>query len=377
MKRKVLFLIESLSGGGAEKVLSVLLKHLNQDKFEVTLCTVVDTGVYVEEVKPYVHYTSILGNPNRKSILGKLGYHLRYKLVYQILPLKWVYQLFVPKNHDVEVAFVEGFATKLLSFSTNTKARKIAWVHIDLLCNPWTTIHKVFKNVNDERNSYLKYNQIVGVSDTVCENFKKKYSIYNIKRIYNPLDKGEIVRKSLENSEYKKDSFVFLSIGRLVEQKGYDRLLRVVVQLKEKGFIFKLLILGNGSDYRTLKDFIDENGLYDTVYLLGFVSNPYKYMRMADAFICSSRSEGFSLVIAEAMILGLPIISTYCSGPNELLEEGRWGMLVENSENGIFIGMRKILESSSLLEDYREKSVKGAELNNLSDSLAQIEDILQ
>ena len=67
--RKVLFLIESLSGGGAEKVLSTLLKHIDKTKFDVTLCCVVDTGKYVEEVKPYVRYTSILPNPTIEACL--------------------------------------------------------------------------------------------------------------------------------------------------------------------------------------------------------------------------------------------------------------------------------------------------------------------
>lgn len=76
-KLKLLFLIESLSGGGAEKVLSVLLKHLDKTKFDITLCTIVDTGIYAEEVKKYVKYTSILGNLQKKNLLGKIVSILR------------------------------------------------------------------------------------------------------------------------------------------------------------------------------------------------------------------------------------------------------------------------------------------------------------
>lgn len=134
-KLKLLFLIESLSGGGAEKVLSVLLKHLDKTKFDITLCTIVDTGIYAEEVKKYVKYTSVLGNLQKKNLLGKIVYKILYLFIYRILPSQLIYTLFIPKKNDIEIAFVEGFCTKILSHSTNKKAQKIAWAHTDLINN--------------------------------------------------------------------------------------------------------------------------------------------------------------------------------------------------------------------------------------------------
>lgn len=84
-KLKLLFLIESLSGGGAEKVLSVLLKHLDKTKFDITLCTIVDTGIYAEEVKKYVKYTSVLGNLQKKNLLGKIVYKILYLILHIVL----------------------------------------------------------------------------------------------------------------------------------------------------------------------------------------------------------------------------------------------------------------------------------------------------
>ena len=82
MKQKVLILIESLSGGGAEKVLSTLLQHLDYSKFEVTLCCITNIGKYIEEVKPYVHYTYILPNPSSLRGWKKFIYKLKYKFIY-------------------------------------------------------------------------------------------------------------------------------------------------------------------------------------------------------------------------------------------------------------------------------------------------------
>lgn len=362
MRKKVLFVIESLSGGGAEKVLTVLLKHIDKTRFDITLCTVVETGVYMDEVKKYVSCTSILGSPDRKTFLGKAWYRFKYRCVYNWLPMKWVYRLFVPKGNEVEIAFVEGFATKLMAASTNKKAKKLAWVHIDLAMNPWTLSHDVFMNKDEEGRAYLKYDQIIAVSDTVRKNFIERYAFNpkKITRIYNPLDKDDILSKSkesLDESTGIKNKIRFITIGRLVPQKGYDRLLQVAKRLVTEGFDFELWILGDGEQRTNLNRYIKDNRLGCYVKLWGFKSNPYKYLKVCDYFISSSRSEGFSLVIAEAMILGLPVLSTYCSGPNELLAEGEYGMLVENSEDGLYEGMKRILKTPSLITDYAVRSL--------------------
>lgn len=377
MKRKVLFLIESLSGGGAEKVLSVLLKYLNQDKFEVTLCTVVDTGVYVEEVKPYVHYTSILGNPNRKSILGKFWYHLRYKLVYQILPLKWVYQLLVPKNHDVEVAFVEGFATKLLSFSTNTKARKIAWVHMDLINNPWISV--LYKNIKEEQKSYQRYNLVVGVSQTASDAIQKKYQLENVITLYNPIESDVIIKKSQEQISFplKKDNVIrLISVGRFVPQKAYDRLLRIVHRLVSEGYLLELWLLGDGEQRLMLENYIREYSLEKEVTLWGFCENPYPYISQSDVFVCSSVCEGYSTAVTEALILGKPVITTLCSGMNELLNYGECGLITENSEEALYLGLKRCLDKPDLLLKYKKAAILRSKDFCLSNIMKNIENAL-
>lgn len=379
MRKKVLFVIESLSGGGAEKVLSVLLKYIDKTKFDVTLCTIVDTGVYVDEVKQYVRYSSVLGNPNHLSFIGKLWYAFLYKLVYQFLPLSWVYRFFLPKGNDIEVAFVEGFVTKLLACSTNKKSKKIAWVHIDLLYNPWTIAGGIFKNEIEEQQAYKFYTNIVCVSQTVKMNFEKKFpKCTNVLKIYNPLDVPSILQK-IQNLEikYKNDKLIkFISIGRLVEQKGYDILLEIMNRLHQENFKFELVILGEGPMHSVLNEYILQHKLSECVKLLGFTSNPYKYLSDSDCFICSSRSEGFSLAIAEAAIVGLPIISTYCSGPNELLDEGRLGLLVKNTPESLYAGIKQILQNPMLFNEYALKSKEIARRFDIEKSMKEIESIL-
>ena len=114
------------------------------------------------------------------------------------------------------------------------------------------------------------------------------------------------------------------------------------------------MILGDGVERKSLEDFIVCNDMETYVLIPGFSNNPYEPIYQSDLFVCSSRAEGFSLVIAEAMTLGIPVVSTCCMGPNELLQDGKCGMLVDNSEEGLYIGLKSVLNNMSKMNDYVE-----------------------
>ena len=154
-------------------------------------------------------------------------------------------------------------------------------------------------------------------------------------------------------------------------------MLRVVKQLKEDGCKFKLRFLGEGELYEQLFAYIKENSLHDYVELIGFKKNPYPYIAKSDLFVCSSRSEGYSLVIAEALVLGVPVISTYCSGPNELLEDGKYGMLVKNSEDGscLYEGLRLLMIDNEQLVEYRKRAAERGNHFSLVKIMSQIENL--
>ena len=376
MRIKVLFVIESLSGGGAEKVLSVLLKHIDKTKFDITLCTIVDTGIYTEEVKKYVRYTTIIGNPVQKTIWGKLWYQIKYKCVYNLLPMKWVYQLFVPKNNDVEVAFVEGFTTKLMAASTNRKAKRIAWVHIDLKKFPWTK--SIYQNQDKEKKSYRQFDTIVGVSNVVTTSIKEIYHAKQATTLYNPIE-SDIIKKQAETPIMlppKKQSIRMVSIGRFVPQKAYDRLLRIVKRLHEEGYSIELWLLGDGEQRPMLENYIRENSLDNFVRLWGFHKNPYPYLKNSDLFVCSSISEGYSTAVTEALIVGLPVVTTDCSGMRELLRDGLCGLITENNDEALYKGIKKCLDNPDILIQYRKEVMlrnKDFEINQL---MSQIEKVL-
>lgn len=376
-KRKVLFVIESLAGGGAEKVLSILVKYLDASKFDVSLCTIVNTGTFIEDVLPYVHYSSVLPCYDKLSFFGKILYHIRYRLVYQILPLSWVYRWFIPQGNDVEVAFIEGFVTKLISHSTNAKARKCAWVHTDLQNNHWTV--SLYGSLEKEKKVYEMFSSIACVSQTAKEGmrtlFPSSHTISHV--VYNPIESTKIKKMAEEKIMLKHQSPLLVTVGRLEPQKGYDRLVRIVKRLFDAQYRFELWILGVGSMEKELKEYVEANQLDGVVKFLGFHSNPYKYIVQGDLFVCSSRSEGYSTAVTEALILGLPVVTTECSGMKELLHDGEFGIITENDDEALYEGIRKMLDDASVLSHYKEKAIERGNDFKIENLMKPIEELLQ
>lgn len=233
------------------------------------------------------------------------------------------------------------------------------------------------RNIQEETASYSNYDNIITVSKTAEISFKKVYGqVGEIATIYNPIDVDDIKISGNESIvEYNRDVPNIVTVGRLVTQKGYDILLKVMKKLNEDGFNFKLRILGEGEQKEELEDFIKQNHLQKNVELIGFKKNPYPYIASSDLFVCSSRSEGYSLVIAEALVLGIPVVSTYCSGPNELLGEGKYGMLLANNEEGtgLYEGLKQLLTDSGLLAIYEQKAIKRGNYFSLKRVMNEIE----
>ena len=377
MKRKVLFLIESLAGGGAEKVLATLVQHIDKERFDVTVCSISGGGKYEDTIRNIVAYRAILKDSKDGNVWEKWLYVLMHHLVYKWLPLSWVYCFFVPQGSDVEVAFVEGFTTKLLSHSTNRRAKKYAWVHIDLHQNHWTK--KVYGDLEEEAEAYNQYTEIFGVSNTVVSAFYQEFPEVTVpvETIYNPIDTHDIQSRANESVDLKRGkSLLMVTVGRLEPQKSYMRLLRITKKLIEDGMDVELWILGDGTERKLLEQFVSENKMQERVCLLGFHTNPYKYLRQGDLFVCSSLSEGYSTAVTEALILGLPVITTDCSGMAELLKNGECGVITENDEAALCEGLKRLLTDKSLLEHYRHKAIERGKEFSIEHLMKPIEAVL-
>lgn len=352
--KKILFLIETMNGGGAERVLTDLVNNLDPQKYDITIQTIWNEGLYLNQLNSNIHHKSVL----KSKLSDRTSFFLSI-LYFIILSPKWVYNKFIKDEYDIEIAFLEGISTKYIGASTNKKAKKYAWVHIDLF--NFFYIKNIFFSTKKAKKCYCKFDKILCVSNTVKSNFYKRFGLKeNVEVVYNVVDDQSIVEKAQQIpedlSEDTDNRFKIITVGRLTKQKGYDRLLRVHSKLIEDGFDYTLWIIGEGEDRGYLESIIKDKGIQDSTKLFGFKSNPYPYIKYCDLFVCSSLAEGFSLVVAESLILGVPVLSTNCAGPNELLNNGEFGLLVDNNENSLYEGLKKILNNPLLYENYKCKA---------------------
>lgn len=347
---------EQLYGGGVEKVLQTLLGSLDTGNYAVTLYS-----IRREELKQgysrCVAYKPLFctlsdGDNAFTRLLKKLRNKARLCIYYHFPPSVF-YRLFVRKRFDVGIAFIEGYATRILS-GAPSGMRKLAWVHTDLERNHWTTV--AFRSDDEEKGCYRSFDKVVCVSEVIREIMDRGYGLVGKTAVLrNPIDREGILssaKDSLPSRFAKAGRMRMLTIGSLIHVKGYDRLLRCARRLTLEGFDFELYIVGAGYLEAELKKYVDENDMGGYVTFTGFQSNPYPLLQSADIYVCSSIAEGINTSVTEAVILGKPVISTECSGVRELLGDSEYGLVVGNDEEALLEGLRCMLEDDKLREKY-------------------------
>lgn len=349
---RILFFIEELTGGGAEKVLCNLVNEMDQSLFDITVQTLWKADA-TDVLKPGIRYRYCYGAKNRLT-----QYRSRLEAA-----AGWTYSLHIKGDYDIEVAYLEFGSTKILSRSTNKHAKKIAWVHSDLerkLSGRPDSIRKVSRQ-------YAAYDRIVCVSQTAKDSFVRLFGRdADVSVLYNTVDDTSIREKALllPDDLPQERRLTVVAVGRLSPEKQYDLLLRVHKRLIDEGVDHALWIVGEGDQWGTLEAYIEENRLADSVTLFGYRQNPYPYMEAANLLVCSSRYEGLSTFVTEGLILGKPILTTECSGMRELLGDSQSGLITENLEDGLYHGMKQLLQDASLRNSYaRAAAARGAEFS--------------
>lgn len=344
---KILFFIEKFaykgSIGGAEKVLLNLVNHMDPKTFDIT----------VETLYP-------------ESFAGLLNENVKYKycypyktkltnLIYRIeAELGLTYPLHVKDDYDIEVAFLEFDSTKVIAASTNMCARKVAWVHCDFniaITNKESFVKKV-------RRQYANYDYIVFVSRQCERSFIRLFGNgYKTVVLPNVIDNREIINKSMDKlpDGVKKTKTTLCTVGRFSPPKNHFRLLRACRKLLDEGFDFELWLIGDGELRNEIETTIEDLDMKDNVKLYGFQSNPYPFMKVADLLVCSSDYEGYSTFVSEGVILERPIITTDCSGMQEILKGYDMGMIVDNDDHAFTDGLRLLIREQRVSTEPRVK----------------------
>ncbi|WML51606.1 glycosyltransferase [Neobacillus sp. PS3-12] len=352
MKKKLLIVTDVMTTGGVEKVIVNTLKGLDYSKFEVTLFIMYKLNGENFNLKAIPERVSIQYLFDR-PVKGKYQ-----KILYRIFMLfpKIVNKIVFNGDFDIIVTTKDVFSYPI----SKSRSFKIMWIHggLEHLETELPTIAVRFKRWI-QRGKYRKFDNILLLTNDAKSRFDNKYNLATKTRVlYNPINHDEIIslsQKNLTDLEFKKGINIICSC-RLSVEKGVLRLIYACSRLLKENYDFNLIIIGDGPEREKIENAILSNDIGEKVTLLGFKKNPYKYMDKCDIYVSPSYTEGFSLSIVEAVILGLPVISTNCNGPKEILKNGEYGMLVENSESGIYRGIKDMLDSPKLIEYYGNKS---------------------
>jgi glycosyltransferase involved in cell wall biosynthesis len=378
IKKKILIRIGSLRHGGAEKVLVTFLKNLPEDKYEIDLLLNLYSGKYLSEVPDWVNVIYLnkgeMITTNRLQDIPEKAARVIFQRVLKEFPDLLYTLILKDKKYDIEFAAIHGMRDEILH-STNHSSKKIIWIHNDL--------SQVKEYTNEEIRKFFGFDSIMVISKKIEQMFydlaKNEIEKRKIVKIYNPLDTKEILTKSKQpvvNYKFDENVPTFISVGTVFPQKGFDRLLRVHKKLLDEGLHHKIVIVGDGYDFENIKHLKTELGVDETATMLGFTDNPYPYFKHSDFYILSSRYEGFPTVLFEAITLNKKIIATEVSGVNEMLNNGELGLIVENSEDGIYLGMKKALTEPEFFSDFTEKLENYTMPFNLDHSVARIVSVL-
>lgn len=317
---KILFIIPQLKFGGAERVFVTLANEFN-------LCRKTEVIIFISGTSNEINFVL-----NKNVKVFSSDYNNIFCKLFEIVKLiKFV------KPKVVVSALDNGNLFSLLaSFFV---CKKIDF-HI--------TIHSNLSQVNKIENSkkgklarflltflYQRAKSIITVSHGVNQDFRNFFQNNNnvlVKTIYNPIVNKDLIRLSNEkinpSFNIKCNDFKIISVGRFVEAKNFELLIESFSILKSK-IECSLILIGDGPLLHKYELLIEKYSLKDDIQILGFLSNPYKYIKASDLFVLSSTYEGLPTVLIEAMACGTKVVSTDCpSGPREILEDGIWGKLV-------------------------------------------------
>lgn len=368
--KKLLFIMPSLNGGGAEKVLIDILRNIDYNFFSVDLCLILNRGELLDDVPKEVNVFFLYS----KKIFHRLDLYFT-KYISNFFESRRIQQRLKNKKYDTIISFLEGDGIKKHQYVSQFGSRNLTWIHIDLYNYHYTD--RIFKKGEEER-IYNSMDDIFFVSNDAKSNFEKLFPNNKISKkvLYNPIDREEIRKKSQEIITFQKRKFTICSVGRLVEQKSYERLLRLAKRLQMDNYDIDFLILGEGMLKSNLLAKSKELGVDKMVHFLGFIKNPYPYIKTSDIYLNVSQSEGYSLVLCEALCLGKAVVFTKTAGPIELLDSGNYGVLTEHDDESIYRGVKLLLDNHDFLIHFENKAKERSEIFNIGRMMEDIRELL-
>lgn len=374
--KKVLFVIESLETGGAEKSLINLLNSIDTSKFNITLLLLTKNDKSFKNLLPSkinIQYIST------KKI--NLTSRLRYKLLKLLYPNTHSAQLYWKSfrniyinhknNYDIAISYNQGFSTYFVAEKINA-TKKYAWLNTDYI--------KAGYKAKLDINYYNKYNTIICVSQHAKKSFTDAFLnlklTTNIDIIKDISNTNIIKNKANEQVSIFNSNYInIVSVGRLVKPKAFNLAIESCKQLISKGYNIKWYIIGEGSERLKLEKLIVLNKLENNFYLLGYKENPYPYIKNCSIYVQTSIFEGLGLTIIEATILNKPIVTTNFPTAHEIITHNKTGLICDMNSNSITNSIITYIEIPDLIKSI-VKNLESIENNDTEKSLNKINNLL-
>lgn len=365
---KVVFVIGSMAGGGAEKVMLQILHYLDRKKFNPHLVLFRKTGVFLDSVPPDVQVHSLVDN--RYNIYRWLMYFRYKKCISKLKPgavvsFMWYPNFIVLLERCFNRSRYKIIVSERSTLTFTYEGRLVGYIRKWFL-----------------RYLYHKADSVIAQTQQMKKELMEIGSLKHekIKVINNPLDikvLEEYSKDSLHASSLNLSSPLVLSMGRLTIQKGFKYLITAFASVI-KSHQAQLMILGEGKERSSLQRLIKQLGVKENIYMPGFEINPYKYLAKATIFVLSSISEGFPNVLIEAMAIGIPCIATRCpTGPEEIITDGVDGILIPPADElAMANAIKRVLTDESLRKRLGEAGKKRVEDFRIEKIIKQYEDII-
>jgi glycosyltransferase involved in cell wall biosynthesis len=376
VKKNILFVINNLHCGGAEKSLITLLQTLDYSKYNVDLYLFKHKGLFLDKIPKQVKLLyepegyKYFNMPIKQALFdclkqrkfsvayGRVCTGISYKVERNSTRADQKAWKFLSsaidnleKEYDSAIAYLEMAPIYFLIDKVKAK-NKIGWIHTN------------YSNANMDKyidNPYFeKLDSIVTVSDECEKSLKDSFSqLKNKFCVINNILSPEVIRTlAKEKEEIIKDSeyITIITVARLCKVKGIDLAVEACETLVKQGYKLKWFVIGSGNEKENAyyKNFINQKGLQNSFILLGVKENPYSYIEQADIYVQPSRFEGKSIAVEEAKILQKPIIVTNFSTAKDQINNNINGLIVEVDSMSIAQGIIELAINYKLCKKFKD-----------------------
>lgn len=376
MKKKALFVINSLDCGGAEKSLVSLLSLFDYEKYDVYLQMFNNKGMFLNLlpceiiVLPEIDFYQFLKLNIAKQLLSfKPDYlisrlNLTIQLKYNNLNNHKLHEAQVfwqtcgqavrkhQGHYDIAFAWGQGNPTHYVADKVEADI-KLAWINADY--------ESAGHNKAFDKKYYAKYNHIVSVSDNLLKKTKLVFPQFKDKMTcILDIQNYELANKmsKAKKIQPKRVGTRIVTTGRMVEIKNYVLAVEAANILKNDGYDFEWIFVGDGNDRPNVESKIKEYGLEKQVILAGEQSNPYPYIAGADIYVQTSKFEGYCLTLAEARMFNRPSVSTDFEIVYNQLVDGQNGLIVKMTPQAVANGIKRLITDKVLYSHIQENLKK-------------------